>query len=744
MGVRGMFRSLAGQGLDTVSVPDAEAAIARLRSVPAKDRLELLDSFEEAGIGWFWATDAEHRLTYLSPAALVQLGRDRPALGEPLPQMLETVAPLDGEERSRPLSFLFSSRTSMTEQTVRLPVAKGGDPRDERIWTLTAKPFFDPRSNFLGYRGTARDVTETYSRLRKSSLMAEYDSLTGLANRHRFANRLGGALNAMRVDQSACALIAIDLDRFKQVNDTLGHAAGDELLRQMAQRLERIVPGQAEIGRMGGDEFQVILPGVDDRGELGELAHRMIQMVSQPYSIDGSRAVIGCSIGMAVAPYDGVGPDELSKAADLALYAAKGGGRGQFRFYSNDLKETAEDRRAIEEDLRDALSRGELQMHYQPVVDAKSHVVRGFEALMRWDHPERGSISPATFIPIAEESTLIAQLGEWALRQSCEDAAQWPSEIKVAVNVSAQQFANENLPEIVEGALKAAGLPAGRLELEITESVFMGDLSAANSMFRKLKKLGVSLALDDFGTGYSSLSYLRKAPFDKIKIDQSFVRGCTEDDNSNAAIISAVVTLAKAMGMATTAEGVEAMDELEEVGGLGTDLVQGFIFSRAVQQPDVLEKLGSGELRYEPLGPARHRADRRTLFRRIGVIHEDHHYTVMLRDLSRTGARIEGLVDVPVGTELVLDLGEGQLVVGTVRRSQDATQGLSFESALVSDGAGGLCTRHRVSPYMLASAGMPLQALPAGHYIPQRDPGSPVGRPRFMQVDVSAGSARAG
>ena len=483
---------------------------------------------------------------------------------------------------------------------------------------------------------------------------------------------------------------------------------------------------------------------MDDRGELGEMANRVIQMVSQPYSIDGTRAVIGCSIGMAIAPYDGVEPDELNKAADLALYAAKGGGRGQFRFYSNDLKETAEDRREIEEDLRDALARGELHMFYQPVVDARTHMVRGFEALMRWDHPKRGRVNPAVFIPIAEESNLIAALGTWALRQACEDAASWPGELKVAVNVSAQQFANVELPETVENALATTGLAASRLELEITESVFMGDLSAANAMFRNLKKLGVSLALDDFGTGYSSLSYLRQAPFDKIKIDQSFVRGCTQDDHSDSAIITAVISLAKAMNMVTTAEGVEALDELSHIAALGADLVQGFIFSRAVPQADVLEKLRSGELRYEPLGPAKHRAERRTLFRRIGVIHEDHHYSAMLRDLSRTGARIEGLLDVPVGTELVLDLGEGQLVVAMVKRSQDATQGLSFETALVSDGAGGLCTRHRVSPYMLASAGMPLQALPAGHYIPPVREGIVPGRPRFMQVDVSMKSARAG
>ncbi|MGB3794975.1 MAG: EAL domain-containing protein, partial [Alteraurantiacibacter sp.] len=465
-----------------------------------------------------------------------------------------------------------------------------------------------------------------------------------------------------------------------------------------------------------------------------------------PYTIEGRRASIGTSVGIAVAPYDGIESADLVKAADLALYAAKGGGRGQFRFYSNDLKENAEDRREIEEDLRDAIAREELEMRYQPQVDARQHTVQGFEALMRWEHPERGPISPAVFIPIAEDSNLIDQIGTWALMQSCRDAASWPGELPVAVNVSARQFMNDDLPDIVSRALSESGLPASRLELEITESVFVGDIGNAQDMFAKLKKIGVRLALDDFGTGYSSLSYLRQAPFDKIKIDQSFVRGCAADGQSGRAIISAITSLARAMDMTTVAEGVEAMDELKAIASLEVDKVQGFIFSRAVSHGDVLTKLESGELRYEPAGPAKHRDQRRTLFRRIGVVHEDNHYVAMLRDLSRTGARIEGILDVPIGTDLVIDLGEGQIVVGKVRRSQDATQGLEFELPLVSDGAGGLCTRHRVSPYMLANVGMPLQALPSGHHLAAAAAGGDATRShrRFMQVDLGGGASRAG
>jgi predicted signal transduction protein with EAL and GGDEF domain len=466
-------------------------------------------------------------------------------------------------------------------------------------------------------------------------------------------------------------------------------------------------------------------------------------MLSQPYSLDGSRAIIGTSVGMAITPYDGVQPSDLIKSADLALYAAKGGGRGQYRFYSNDLKDSAQKRREIEEDLRDALARGELQMHYQPVVRATDNTVVGFEALMRWEHPERGTISPTVFIPIAEESNLINALGEWALKQACADAARWPGELRVAVNVSAHQFSSEGLPTVVTNALAASGLKPKQLELEITESVFMGDADEVDRMFARLKKVGVKLSLDDFGTGYSSLGYLRKAPFDKIKIDQSFVRGSTESDNSNSAIIAAIVSLAEALDMETTAEGVEAMDELALVRQRRATNIQGFIYSRAVPQEKVLEKLKDGNFVYEPSGPPKQRSQRRSMFRRIGVIHEDHRYEAVMRNLSKTGAMIEGLLEVPIGTDLVLDLGEGQLAVCTVRRSQDATQGVEFETPLISDGADGLCTRHRISPYVLAQHGMPLTSLPSGQYpLMPGKPGSGA-RPRFMQVDVGMGASRA-
>ena len=738
MAMRGILRGLGGKG----SSGDGASA-AHVQPIGMGDhhrRLQLLDDFESTGIAWFWATDDQNRLIYLSPSASQAFGITHEELiGRPLSSLFVLEQDDSDETAERPLPFLLSARTKFANLTVRLAV--DGDPR---WWAVSGKPYQDPTGSFLGYRGGAKDITNDYERNRDTSRAAQYDSLTGLANRNRMTKRLTATLTAYKAAKRSCALMMLDLDRFKQVNDTLGHPAGDELLKQVAQRLQRIVGSRGDIGRLGGDEFQVILPDIDDRGELGELAQRIIQMISQPYSLDGSRAIIGTSIGMAIAPYDGIEPDDLIKSADLALYAAKGGGRGQYRFYSNDLKDSAQERREIEEDLRDALERGELQMHYQPVVRTSDNVVTGFEALMRWFHPERGPISPGVFIPIAEDSNLILGLGEWALKQACADAAHWPGELRVAVNVSAHQFNSESLPTVVTNALAASGLKPRQLELEVTESVFMGDASAVNAMFKTLKKIGVKLSLDDFGTGYSSLGYLRNAPYDKIKIDQSFVKGCTEADCTNSAIITAIVSLASALNMETTAEGVEAMDELALIRTLAATNVQGFIYSRAVPQEEVLEKLNSGNLVYQPSGPAKHRADRRRLFRRIGVIHEDHRYEAVMRNLSKTGAMIEGMLNVPVGTDLVLDLGEGQLVVSRVRRSQDATQGVEFETPLISDGADGLCTRHRISPYALAAAGMPLTALPSGQYPllerRNREGGS---RPKFMQVDVQMGASRA-
>ncbi|HSG35612.1 MAG TPA: EAL domain-containing protein [Sphingomonadaceae bacterium] len=701
-------------------------------------RRDVLDQIEAIGVGCFWATDKDGRLSYLSPQGLSLLGKAADPIGKPLTEFFRDAHHEGGGKGQRTLGFQLRAHSKIENQVVEV-VPDNGPPR---WWRLYGRPLVDNRGRFHGYRGSSIDITPEYQRQLEAEQQSQYDVLTGLANRRRMAERLKSILDAYKLAKRSCALMMLDLDRFKQVNDTHGHAAGDELLKQVAQRLQAVVKDSGEIGRLGGDEFQVILPDMDDRGALADLAARIIQMLSQPYSLAGKRAIIGTSIGVAIAPYDGIESDELNIAADMSLYAAKSAGRGVYRFYSAELKEASANHHRIEEELRDALARGELQLSYQPLVDPKDNCVKAFEALMRWDHPELGNVNPGLFIPIAEKSDLIIKLGEWALRQACMDAAQWPDGLQVAVNVSARQFMNEDLPKVVVSALSKSGLDPSRLDLEITESVFVGDVEAVDKMFATLKKIGVRLSMDDFGTGYSSLGYLNRAPFDKIKIDQSFVRGCTESGNTNPAIISAIVALAQALGMETVAEGVEAMDELKLVCDRGASLVQGYIYSKPLTQDEVLRRLETGKLVFTPSGPPRYRADRKTLFRKVGLIHEDHYYTVMLRNLSKTGAWIEGLTGVPKGTTFVLDLGSGQLAVAKVARSKDAGQGLKFETELIEDGTDGLMTRHRVSPYELASAGMPLAALPSGYY-PLADRMMQSKSPRaFTEIEVAREKVR--
>jgi diguanylate cyclase (GGDEF)-like protein len=718
--------------------PGAEPSAAVITAADSAARLTVLDDFEQAAIVWIWATDADNRLIYISESAAEKLGRPPlDLLGHPLIELFETDPDNPDERSDRPLKFQLSARNKLTDLVMRFVIP--GDAAQERRawWSFSGHPKFDESGKFKGYRGSAKDVTVEYERKLEDSRLAEYDSLTGLANRHRMGRRLESILGAYRQAKRSCALMMLDLDRFKQVNDTMGHPAGDELLRQVADRLKAIVGSRGEIGRLGGDEFQVILPDLDDRGKLGELAGKVIQIVSQPYPIDGKRAIIGTSVGVAIAPYDGLEKDEMVRASDLALYAAKKGGRGQFRFYSADLKDEEEERALLLDDLREALAEEKLELHYQPVVRTTDNVVVGFEALMRWEHTERGSVSPSVFIPAAEESNLINQLGEWALKTACKAATNWPGTVRVAVNVSAVQFANHAFPDIVAHALAESGLDPVRLELELTESVFMGDSETVDQTFRTLKKLGVRLALDDFGTGYSSLSYLRSAPFDKIKVDKSFVDSCTQKDQNSAKIITAIIGLSEALGMETTVEGVEAFDQLELVMSKGGRYVQGWIYSKALRPSEIDEKIANHDFKIEPEGPETHRPERRSVFRRIGVIHDDHRYEAVMRDLSKTGAMIEGLIGVPAGTGLVLDLGGGQLAVCVVNRAQDAQIAVEFETPLVSDGAGGLVTRHRISPYVLAAAGMPLQTLPQGNYPLAQIAGPPKSKPQFMQVTVS-------
>jgi diguanylate cyclase (GGDEF)-like protein len=421
---------------------------------------------------------------------------------------------------------------------------------------------------------------------------AHHDALTGLANRVLFRKHLQEAVVRARRSGEDLAVHFLDLDGFKNVNDTLGHAVGDELLKCIADRLQNTVRDTDKIARLGGDEFAILQLASEMPSGAGVLAARLIEAVKAPCEIEGQQILVGTSIGIAVLRTDGIhfNPDDLLKSADLAMYRAKAEGRGRFRFFEPEMDARAQARRALELDLRRALAHRHFELHYQPLVNLQSDSITGFEALLRWPHAERGSIAPADFIPLAEDTGLIVPLGDWVLRQACSDAVAWSPDIKVAVNLSPVQFKTGDLVQSVTNALSESGLPARRLELEITESVLLDKTETSIAVLRRLRELGVAISLDDFGTGYSSLSYLRNFHFDKIKIDQSFVRHMAQERQSGG-IVSAIARLGDSFGIPTTAEGVETTEQLERLRAKGCTEVQGFLISRPIPAARIADLL---------------------------------------------------------------------------------------------------------------------------------------------------------
>ena len=434
-----------------------------------------------------------------------------------------------------------------------------------------------------GWLATHLDITALRRTELQLAFLADHDPLTGLANRTLLARELEGALE--RVERGAkFAVMCLDLDRFKEVNDTLGHAQGDLVLKQVAQRLKDCVRACDSVARLGGDEFAIVLECAEI--DLGALAQRLIEAVSQPYELEGCVAVVGTSIGIALAPQDGLMPLDLLKAADMALYRAKIDGRGGWRFFEPDMDAKMQARRLLELDLRGAIPNQEFELHYQPILDLKSREIVAFEALVRWNHPTRGRIPPMDFIPLAEDTGLIKEIGRWVLREACREAVRWPIAVRVAVNLSPRQFTGMSLLADVVSALSDAGFPASRLELEITEQVMLANNQQTLDLLQQIRALGVRIAMDDFGTGYSSLSYLRRFPFDKIKIDRTFVRDLASDPHS-VSIVRAVAELGAGLSMSTTAEGVETEAQLQTLQAEGCTEAQGYLISPPVPAGEV-------------------------------------------------------------------------------------------------------------------------------------------------------------
>lgn len=430
-----------------------------------------------------------------------------------------------------------------------------------------------------GWVATFEDITERRRIEARISYMAHHDALTDLPNRVLFHKCLQTALDQHALNSESVAILYLDLDQFKQVNDTLGHPAGDELLRKVASRLQTCIRKGDLVVRLGGDEFAILQTGAEQPASAMALSERVVEELGRPHDIEGYRLVTGTSVGIAVASPGLTAADMLIKNADIALYRAKAEGRGRSRVFEIEMDTQLQARRAIEADLREALGRGEFEVFYQPLVNLERESTCGFEALLRWRHPERGMISPAVFIPIAEELGLIVAIGAWVLHQACTDAAAWPDTLKVAVNLSPVQFQNAGLVATVQQALLVSELSPSRLEIEITESAFLQDSQTVLAMLHELGALGLRIALDDFGTGYSSLSYLRSFPFSKLKIDQSFIKDIAFRPDCEA-IVRSVNNLATTLGMITTAEGVETDEQLERLRQVGCTEVQGFLFDR--------------------------------------------------------------------------------------------------------------------------------------------------------------------
>jgi len=457
---------------------------------------------------------------------------------------------------------------------------------EEHWWRLTGKPRFDNYGVYRGYVGTAADITAERLAERKINFLAHHDNLTGLLNRGKFTEHLKHAVSRLERYGSPFTILYLDLDQFKAVNDTRGHLIGDKLLTEVSQRIKSTIAETDLAARLGGDEFAIILTNNCDAKAAGHLAARLVDGICKPYHMDEETVSVGVSIGIAMAPLNGTRPDQILRNADLALYRAKAEGRGTYRFFETHMDASIRERRMLELELREAIKNGEFVLHYQPLVSAESQKPNAFEALMRWNHPIRGLVPPAEFIPIAEQTGLIQQIGDWTIREACQAAARWPDDMGVAVNLSARHFQLSDITGVVREALASSGLAPQRLEVEITESLLILNPDDVIEKLKELKALGISVAMDDFGTGYSSLSYLLKFPFDKIKIDKSFVTASSEDVAARD-ILRTIVSLAKSLRIRITAEGVETQGQVDFLRELACNQLQGYYFARALNELDL-------------------------------------------------------------------------------------------------------------------------------------------------------------
>ena len=566
--------------------------MSRLRADSETDRQKqlidlLLRDFEEHASDWLWEISPSGHLRHVSARLAESFGLpQRQLLQQPFLELLGHMSPPDDAAAAQALGRMTSCiRMGQPFRDLEMPVTVG---HELRWWSMSAKPLHDDRGRAAGWRGVGSDITQNRQAREELARLANQDALTGLANRHRFSTELGrlGESHGQRQDPRPCALLFIDLDNFKNINDTFGHGVGDQLLRRVGVRLATCVADGDLLARLGGDEFALLTWRHAEAHEAAALAERLLLLLSEPYQCDEVRLESRTSIGVALAPRDGRDPQSLLQCADLALYAAKAAGRNTYRFFEVAMAETARSRVRLQQELGHALAAEQFTLHFQPQMKLDTGEVIGFEALVRWQHSERGLIGPGEFIPVAEETGQIVSLGNWVLREACRLATLWPEALRVAVNLSAVQFRSSSLIELVDEALAMSGLPPERLELEITESALIEDHDGAQATLMALRSRGVRVAMDDFGTGYSSLAYLRRFPLDKLKIDGMFVRSLDSDEDAQA-VVTAIISLARALHLDTTAEGIETAEQLVMLKALGCDDVQGYLIARPMPSAEV-------------------------------------------------------------------------------------------------------------------------------------------------------------
>jgi diguanylate cyclase (GGDEF)-like protein len=552
----------------------AEAGVAEKDEVVSL----LLREFEEKESDWLWQVDNNRCLRAVSPRFAFALGKEPAEVeGE---RFIRLIAGGTFETGAVPRSLhdlaeRLKRRESFSNLLVQVHIGEQG-----RWWELSGTPMRDASGNYVGFRGVGSDVTEQRNRDEKIAYLARYDTLTGLPNRLMLTEALGEAMRYSEQWRTRCAFLMIDLDRFKAINDSLGHLVGDRLLAKVSERLNYVCTENEQCGRLGGDEFAVVIRDATDHTRVDRTAETIIEQLSQPYLVDNHTLFIGASVGSAIGPRDGQTVETLMRNADLALYRAKDEGGGVHCTYVPSLHADAEERRTLELSLRNAIEKDELELNFQPVVNAKTEGVVSFEALLRWHSKEHGTVSPAKFIPLAEDTRLILPIGRWVLHEACRQAMRWPDDIKVAVNVSGEQLLEPEFTQTIIRALAETGLSPHRLEVEVTESVFLRDGKTAHQTLEQILALGCSVALDDFGTGYSSLGYLRDLRFSTIKVDRSFVQGAAQKSPESLAIIRAVVAMAQSLEMSTTAEGVETAEQAEMIREMGCTKIQGYYFGR--------------------------------------------------------------------------------------------------------------------------------------------------------------------